>query len=114
MEDPPPPEPSRGVPPAQVQVWAGMLGGLVQAYCRDAEIASRFVASRADLEAVAEWWYEGERASEPPLAVLQGWRREMVGNAILEWLSGGIAIVADGEAPLGIRLVEAPDGVPER
>jgi len=103
-EDPPPAEPRRGQPSAAVQVWVGMLGGLVQAHCRDADIAARFVASRSDLDALALWWFEGNRTEEPPLAVLRGWRRALVGDAALDWLEGRTAIVADPSAPLGVRL----------
>lgn len=110
-EDPPPAEPRRRQPPAAVQVWAGMLGGLVQAHCRDADIAARFVASRSDLDDLALWWFEGDRDIEPPLSVLRGWRRALVGEAALDWLKGSTAIVADAIAPLGIRL-EPRDGGP--
>jgi len=103
-EDPPPPEPRRRQPPAAVQVWAGMLGGLVQAHCRDADIAARFVASRSDLDTLALWWFEGDRDDEPDLPVLRGWRRALVGDAALDWLQGRTVIVADPDAPLGVRL----------
>jgi ribonuclease D len=94
--------------PPPAQAWAGVLGGLVQAHCRDADIAARFVASRADLEVVALWWFEGDHAREPDVPVMRGWRRELVGEVILRWLSGSLALVADAESPFGFRLVELP------
>lgn len=95
------------LPPA-AQAWAGVLGGLVQAHCRDADIAARFVASRADLEAVALWWFEGDHAVEPDVAVMRGWRRELVGEVVLRWLRGSLGLVADALSPFGFRLVDLP------
>jgi ribonuclease D len=112
-EQPPPPEPRRQPPAAAVQVWSSMLGGLVQAYCRDADIAARFVASRADVEALARWWGEGDRDLEPALPLLRGWRRALVGEAALAWLAGDTSIVADPGAALGVRL-ESRDASRER
>jgi ribonuclease D len=100
-------EAPRPLPPA-AQAWAGVLGGLVQAHCRDADIAARFVASRSDLEAVALWWFEGDREREPDVPVLHGWRRELVGEVVLRWLREVLALVADSESPFGFRLVELP------
>lgn len=102
-------EAPRTLPPP-AQAWAGVLGGLVQAHCRDADIAARFVASRSDLEAVALWWFEGDHAQEPDVPVMRGWRRELVGEVVLRWLRGTMGLVADAESPFGFRLVELPSG----
>ena len=113
-EDPPPPEPRRQPPAAPVQVWSSMLGGLVQAYCREADIAARFVASRAEIEALAQWWYEDDHDDEPALPLLHGWRRSLVGEPALAWLRGETTIVADADAPLGVRLEPRSPTPPER
>lgn len=97
----------RPLPPA-AQAWVGVLGGLVQAHCRDADIAARFVASRSDLEAVALWWFEGDRDSGPEVPVLHGWRRELVGEVLIDWLRGSLGLVADAASPFGFRLVDLP------
>ncbi len=102
-------EAPRPLPPP-AQAWAGVLGGLVQAHCRDADIAARFVASRSDLEAVALWWFEGDHAQEPDVPVMRGWRRELVGEVVLRWLRGSMGLVADADSPFGFRLVELPAG----
>ncbi len=94
--------------PSAAQAWVGVMGGLVQAHCRDADIAARFVASRADLEAVALWWCEGDRSVLPDTPVLHGWRRALVGEVLLDWLRGSLGLVADSESPFGFRLVELP------
>lgn len=109
-QDPPPAEElPRPLPPA-AQAWAGVLGGLVQAHCRDADIAARFVASRSDLESVALWWFEGDRDMPPEIPVLHGWRRELAGEVILRWLRGSLALLADAASPFGFRLVDLPEG----
>ena len=91
-----------------------MLGGLVQAYCREADIAARFVASRAEIEALAQWWYEDDHDDEPALPLLHGWRRSLVGEPALAWLRGETTIVADADAPLGVRLEPRSPTPPER
>ena len=80
----------------------------MQAHCRDADIAARFVASRSDLEAVALWWFEGDRMTAPEIPVLHGWRRALAGEVILRWLGGTLALVADAGSPFGFRLVDLP------
>lgn len=109
IEDPPEVEVSPGPLSPQAQAWAGVLGGLVQAHCREAEIASRFVASRADVEVVARWWFEGDHDEVPPVPVMHGWRRELAGDSLLRWLGGELALLADAREPLGFRLVPTPD-----
>lgn len=107
-QDPPPTElMPKSLPPA-AQAWAGVLGGLVQAHCRDADIAARFVASRSDLEAVALWWFDGDRDVAPEVPLLHGWRRELAGEVVLSWLRGSMALLADADSPFGFRLVDLP------
>ncbi len=100
----------RRAPSTRAQVWSGMLAGLVQAYCRDAEIAARFVAARSEIDALAEWWSDGDRSREPDLPMLHGWRRTLVGEHALAWLAGRTVIRSDETSPLGIRIeaVEPP------
>jgi len=93
------------------QSWAAMLSALIQARSREGDVAARFVASRGDAEALAGWWSLGNRDHEPELPLLQGWRRELAGQAALDWLAGRAALVADEEAPAGLRV--APRGQPD-
>lgn len=98
-ERPPRPLPGKG------QTWASLLSGLIQARCREAEVAPRFVGARADAEALVRWWIEGSRDDEPDLPLLRGWRRALVGEEALAWLAGEIALTADAEAESGVRVV---------
>jgi ribonuclease D len=90
------------------QSWAAMLSALIQARSREGDVAARFVASRGDAETLAGWWSLGNRDHEPELPLLQGWRRELAGQAALDWLAGRAALVADEAAPAGLRV--APRG----
>ena len=102
-----PPKRERPRPPLSdaAQSWSSMLTSLLAAFCREGEIAPRFVASRADAEELARWWLSGEGDEHPDLALLSGWRRELAGERLLNWLHGKAAIVADPNAPAGIGLV---------
>jgi len=78
-------------PSAEARKLGSKLAGVIQERCREAEIAPRFVASRADADALAAWWVEDDRTAEPSLPVLRGWRRELAGEAALAWLAEQIA-----------------------
>ena len=104
--DPPPAEP-RGRPlPDAARAWSVLLSGLVTARTREAGIAKRFVATRDDIDKLVRWWVEGDRASEPDLPLLSGWRRELAGAALLRWLEGETAIAIDESSEAGIRLAD--------
>ena len=103
-ERPPVRESAREPLPPAGEVWAAALHGLVRARALEAGVAPRFAGPRSEIEAVARWWLEGDRAAPPPLPLLGGWRRELAGEAILEWLRGDAALVADPAAGSGVRL----------
>lgn len=73
-------------PPPEARKLGGKLSARIQEHSREAEIAPRFVGSRADADRLAVWWVTGDRTREPELPLLQGWRRELAGEAVLEWL----------------------------
>ena len=100
------PESRRLALSARGQVWASVVANLIQARGVAEEIAPRFVATRANAEALVEWFEHGDRECEPPLPLLSGWRRELVGGAALAWLEGGASIAVDSEGPAALRLVE--------
>lgn len=106
------PPPRRKPLPDKARGWVSLVAGLIQARCREAGIAPRFVANKADSEELVRWWLarerEGAEAPEPDLPLLSGWRRELAGQAALDWLAGELALVADAGAPSGLRAVPAP------
>ena len=102
---PPPPLPERA------QAWVPLVSGLVQARCREAGIAPRFVLTKSAAEELVRWWLRrakaGEEGSaEPALPLLAGWRRELAGAAALDWLAGRAALAADADSSSGLRVVE--------
>jgi ribonuclease D len=104
--EPPPPPPS-----ARAQIWAAVVGALVQARCVGAGIAPRFVANRADADALAAWFDGDARAVEPDIPLLQGWRRELAGEAALAWLRGEVCLRSD-PAHAELLVLVAPDAPP--
>ena len=59
---------------------------LIRARTIDAELAYELVAARADIERIVR--AERAGAEEPDVRTLQGWRRELVGEELLELLGG--------------------------
>lgn len=72
--------------PRHARKWGKELGAEIQEISRAADIAPRFVAARADTERLVAWWTTGDRDREPDLPLLSGWRRQLAGEAALDWL----------------------------
>lgn len=109
-DHPPAPErpPRRRRLTGKAKGWGSLVLGLIHARCREVDVAPRFVASRADADTLVHWWVEsGGEGDEPDLPLLAGWRRELAGQAALDWLAGQTGIVADPESDSGLRLVES-------
>jgi ribonuclease D len=87
-ERPPRPyEGERHPPPATGDAPLIALGeSLVRARALESGLAYELVAARADLQAVVTAMRNG--TPEPPVRTLQGWRRELVGNELLELFGG--------------------------
>jgi ribonuclease D len=68
---------------------------LVRARAADSGLAYELLASRADLQAVINAFREGDR--EADVRTLGGWRREVVGNELLEMLAGRRSLRIDDE-----------------
>jgi ribonuclease D len=75
---------------------------VLQAACAQAGIASELVATRDDLESLIRVVAEG--GDDHPL--LEGWRRELAGDALLRLLRGQVAIsVVPGPPHVAERAV---------
>ncbi|MBM4410573.1 MAG: hypothetical protein FJ037_04485 [Chloroflexi bacterium] len=98
MDETPPHLPNLG------QAWPAVLSGILQARCRESDIAARFVATRRDIDDVIAWWLVGDRTNEPDLPLLQGWRRSLAGQDVLDWLAGETAVVVDPHTEAGLRI----------
>ncbi|MCK9496531.1 MAG: HRDC domain-containing protein [Dehalococcoidia bacterium] len=104
MEDPPPQEETPPRVPNLGQSWPAILSGIVQARCREASIAPRFVATRREIDDLIAWWLVGDRSKEPGLPLLGGWRRELVGADLLDWLQGKTAVIVDPDSEAGLTI----------
>lgn len=91
-------------PSQRQQVWASVILGIVQAAAEETEIAARFIATKSDVDTIAQILDECDGTCEPDLPIFQGWRRDVVGGRIAAWLRGEAAIVCDPASPTGIRL----------
>ena len=67
-------------------------------------IAAELLVGQTELRALAEWHLAG-RSTDPALEVLTGWRRPVIGDLLLEVLSGDLAFRVDPTAPSGTTLV---------
>lgn len=96
--EPVPRGPRRG--PATDGIDAALIvicESLVRARANDAGLAYELLASRADLQGVISAFRDGE--SEAGVRTLNGWRREVVGNELLELLAGNRSLrVRDGQS----------------
>jgi ribonuclease D len=62
---------------------------LVRARAREAGLAYELLAARADLQAIVA---AGRDGGEADVRTLRGWRRELVGNELLELLGGRVSL----------------------
>ncbi len=77
---------------------ADMLRVLLKARADQLGVASKLIASSADLDALA-----GE--DDPDLPLLKGWRREAFGAQALRLMAGELGLVV---GPAGIEVIEIP------
>lgn len=89
--------PSRSVQ-ARARMLAGLADALVRARCERASIATEAVTTRAELEALLAAVIAGE-PEDNKHRLLQGWRRELAGDAVVGLASGKIALRAIDSPP---------------
>ncbi len=93
------PAPPSKAAQARARMLSGLADGLVRARCEREGVAPELVATRSELEALVV--DVGRRASldEGAHRLLRGWRRELAGDAVLDLLSGRIALKATDAPP---------------
>lgn len=89
---------------ARAQRWAELLLSIVQLEAERLGIAPRLLATRADAEELARAVDERGVDGAASLPALTGWRRDVIGQPLLDFLSGKAAITGDLRAPSGLRL----------
>lgn len=89
-------------PPKSAQARARMLSGLadaiVRARCERAKIATELVTNRTELETVLAELVAGS-LDERRHRLLNGWRRDLAGQAVLDLARGRIALKSVGRSP---------------
>ena len=87
--------PPEQAPRAEDAPLIALAEALLRARAREAGLAYELLAARADLQAIVAAWRTS--APEADVRTLRGWRRELVGEELLELLDGRISLaVQDG------------------
>ena len=82
-------------PDAQLEAVAGLLGVVANARAADHDISRTYLAPRDDVFALANWWLRRDNSPAPELPLLGDWRRELLGQELLDLLDGKAALVFD-------------------
>lgn len=103
-----------------VPAVATLLDAFLRARSLELELSSRLLANRRDLEKLVRIWLTAAQKDEAPAAtgasvpVLEGWRREVAGEAMLGLLRGevrlGVARGGDGRGD-GLKIEIEPAAV---
>jgi ribonuclease D len=96
---------SKGAPSIRAQRWAEILLAIVQVVAEKSGVAARLLATRSDAEEFARAVDEGGVTAAEALPALATWRREVIGETWIGWLSGSLVLAGDANAPSGVKLV---------
>ncbi len=91
-------------PSQRAQRWAELMIAIVHLIADRLGIAPRLLATRADAEELARAVDERGVDGAASLPALTGWRRDVIGLPLLDWLSGKAGLVGDLESVSGLRL----------
>jgi ribonuclease D len=72
----------------------------------EAQLAYELIAARADLERITRAQRDG--LPEPETRTLQGWRRELVGEELLELLAGRRSLRVGPNRAIHIEITDVP------
>ena len=87
----------------QVEAVATLAVPMARILCQDADLAPELVANRAELDRFIEAVVAEEDLSQLPLG--QGWRRELLGDALVRLIHGEVSLSLNRSAPF-LRLDE--------
>ena len=82
----------------RARMLSGLADAVVRSRCEAAGVATELVATRGDVEALLLDTFAGT-LDESRHRVLQGWRRDLVGDAILGLAAGKVAVKVIDEPP---------------
>jgi ribonuclease D len=101
--------PVEGERPAQTEPQDAALIALAESVVRaralEAQLAYELIAARADLQRIALSVRDG--TPEPAVRTLEGWRRELVGEELLELLRGRLSVRVGTDRRLLVEGVQA-------
>lgn len=84
---------------------ASLLAATLHQCCAQERLAVSLVATTNDLKELIRWYVQGQDANRPP-AVLQGWRRRVCGETLLDVLAGRRAVrVVDPTSDVPVALM---------
>jgi ribonuclease D len=89
----------------RVELVSILLGAVLRLRAAELEIAPTIIATRAGLDALAEWHFGGRMGAPPDFADPAGWKFEAAGRLLLEFLNGRYSLGVDADAPGGTRLI---------
>jgi ribonuclease D len=88
---------------ARVESIAALLNALRRVVATEHDVAPELLASTPELRALVEWQLT-RREPAPELEVLTGWRKGLIGELLLQALSGKIALRVAADSPSGLEL----------
>jgi len=83
---------------------AELLDALLQLKADALEISPSILASKSDIAALASWGGMRTPTELPDLRVLHGWRRKLIGDALLDMLAGKLALKIDSTTHMPVIL----------
>lgn len=91
------PAPSRQIQ-ARARMVSGLADAIVRARAEHARLATELVATRGELEALLAAIFSGE-VDEGRHRLLQGWRRQIAGDAVMALATGEVAVRVTDRPP---------------
>ncbi|MDX8413221.1 MAG: ribonuclease D [Mariprofundales bacterium] len=83
---------------------ADLLNALLQLKANKLEIASSILASKSDIAALASWGGMRNDPELPDISLLNGWRRKLIGDEMLEMLAGNLVLKIDTTTHMPVIL----------
>lgn len=96
--------PGAGPSTPRVQLWTEIVLALVAAAADETGIAARFLATRADAEALCRAIDRAGTIDGIDHPLLTTWRRDVIGARLARWFGGNAQLAADLTVPSGISL----------
>ncbi len=102
--------PDRHEEPPGVATITNLLSAALAQCCAHNGIAGSLVGSVGDLKHLVRWRLEEDRDPARPPALLDGWRRELCGQVLLDVLEGKVALrVVDPASEYPVALENKPN-----